>query len=117
MAARLKPVRESARAGAAAAVAAAAAARPVATSVEEDEAAGFPPVELALDVFPQARLATVMLRREDKEVFDALQAWWHFRHGRRLTQWELFSLILAEALEDPAGRFGPARFVRARGAS
>lgn len=76
--------------------------------------AGWQEYELALDVFPRARTCMVALRREDKEVFDALQAWWHFRHGRRLTQWELFSLVLAEALENPGGRFAAARVVQLR---
>ncbi len=75
------------------------------------------PMELALDAFPVARTQVIALRREDKEVFDALQAWWHFRQGKRLTQWELFSLLLADALENADGRFADARLVLGRHAT
>jgi hypothetical protein len=43
--------------------------------------------------------------RDDKEATDAVQAWYGFREGRRVPHWELYNLILAEALENKRGRF------------
>ena len=57
-----------------------------------------------MEVAPPRRTSSVEVRREDKELFDALQAWWLLRHGERLTQWELFTVLLVEALEGEGGR-------------
>ena len=76
------------------------------------------PRALPLDVFDLAvdapmvrKVATIAVRPDDKEVFDAVQAWWHFRHKERLTQWELFTAVLAGALTNEKGRFVGARDV------
>ena len=79
------------------------------TSASGASGPSFPPYELALDAPAEPRLATVQVSREDKAVFDALQAWWLFRRGRRLTQWELFSLLLGDALGNDAGELSGAR--------
>jgi hypothetical protein len=71
-------------------------------------------IEFVFDEFPPRRTLTIALRREDKEVFDALQAWWHFRMGERLTQWGLFSLLLEAALDNPHAPFAEAKFVMPR---
>lgn len=42
--------------------------------------------------------ATLAIRPEDKATFDALLAWWHFRHGERLAREELFARLLDAAL-------------------
>lgn len=55
-------------------------------------------LELAFETAPIQKVATIQARFEDKDVFDALQAWFRVRHGRALTQWELFSIVLAVAL-------------------
>lgn len=57
-------------------------------------------VELVPDTDVAPHLGTVKTRRDDKEVFDQLKAWWSFRRGRDLTQWEAFNLLLAAALEN-----------------
>ena len=58
-------------------------------------------VELAPDVKPPSPVVTIAMLREDKAVFDAAQAWLSARAGRRVTQWEAFTVILAEALGHP----------------
>lgn len=40
------------------------------------------------------------LRPDDKDVMDALKAWFRVRYGRSVTQWELFSIVLACALSN-----------------
>ena len=57
-------------------------------------------VELVPDGDVLPNLGTVKTRRDDKEVFDQLKAWWSFRHGRELRQWEAFNLLLVAALEN-----------------
>lgn len=69
----------------------------------------FTPYELALEVPPPRRTVTIQVLPEDKEVFDALQAWHLFRRGRRLTQWEVFTLLLADGLANAEGTFAEAR--------
>lgn len=64
-------------------------------------------VELALDLPPVRRFATVQVLREDKFVFDALQGWYRAQTGRPVFQWDLFTLLLVEAL-DHDGDFAPA---------
>lgn len=70
----------------------------------------FAPFELAVEMPPPRRTRTIQLRVEDKEVFDSLQAWWFYETGQRLPQWEVFTLVLADALENPSGRFVRAGF-------
>ncbi|HVM44374.1 MAG TPA: hypothetical protein VM582_00460, partial [Candidatus Thermoplasmatota archaeon] len=65
-------------------------------------------LELAVEGPVVRKTATVQIRPEDKEVFDALQAWWFLRHGRRVTQWELFTELLAAATEARGGPFAGA---------
>lgn len=49
---------------------------------------------------PVARaFSSVNVRREDKEVFDQLQKWWSAMEDRDLSQWDVFSRVLAFALE------------------
>lgn len=66
-------------------------------------------MELAVETPVVRKTATVQVRPEDKVLFDALQAWYLFTAGKRLTQWELFTLVLVDALENQAGRFAGAR--------
>jgi hypothetical protein len=49
-------------------------------------------------------LASLQVRRDDKEVFDQLKAWWSLKRGREVTQWEAFTLVLAAALEHEEAR-------------
>ena len=65
-------------------------------------------MELAVGTPPVRKVATLAVRYEDKEVSDALQAWYHVRFGRPVTQWELFSLVLAAALANEGGVFAGA---------
>lgn len=73
-----------------------------------DPAAPQLPVELALETPVVQKTATLQVRPEDKAVFDALQAWWHFRMGKRLTQWELFTIVIAAAVSNEKGALAPA---------
>ena len=61
--------------------------------------------ELALEEPPVRRFVNLSITREDKEAADSVQAWYSFREGRRVPHWELFNLVLAEALANPEGRF------------
>lgn len=61
------------------------------------------PVELALEVPPPRRVSLVAMRHEDKVVFDGLQAWLCYRTGRKHSQWDAMSVVLAAALGNPAG--------------
>lgn len=61
--------------------------------------------ELALDLGPERQFINVCVSREDKEALDAVQAWYSYREARRVPHWELFNLLLAEALANPEGRF------------
>lgn len=65
----------------------------------------FEPHYLELESRPERSFVTIMVRREDKEAFDALQMWLAYREGRRVTQWEMFNLVLAEAAGAPGSRF------------
>lgn len=49
-------------------------------------------------------VSSVKIRRDDKEVFDQLQAWWSVTEGRALTQWEAFTILLACACESRRAR-------------
>lgn len=66
-------------------------------------------MELVVDGPVVQKVATVAVRPDDKQVFDALQSWWRLQYGERLTQWELFTHVLAAALEDGSGVFAGAR--------
>lgn len=59
--------------------------------------------DLVFDSNPSRALTSVNVRRDDKDVFDILQAYWTIRKGRALTQWETFTVVLAESLD----RHGP----------
>ena len=61
--------------------------------------------ELAIAVPPERRFVNVGVTREDKEAADTIQAWYSFREGRRVPHWELYNLLLAEAVENEKGRF------------
>ena len=61
--------------------------------------------ELALDEMPPRRTRTIEVGEPAKDVFDELQAWYFVQTGRRVTHWELFDLLLADAIENPLGRF------------
>lgn len=67
-----------------------------------------PPVELAFETPVLQKTSAVQVRPEDKQVFDALQAWWHFRHGKKLTQWEMFTIVLTTAVANRDGALHPA---------
>lgn len=62
------------------------------------------PVELVPDGPVLPPVASLKVRRDDKEVFDQLKAWWSLRRGRDLSQWEAFTLLLAAALESEEAR-------------
>lgn len=51
---------------------------------------------------PTRALASVNALRDDKAIFDALQAWWSFRAGRPVHQWEAFQRLLSAALQSGA---------------
>ena len=55
-------------------------------------------------VLPPKPSATLAIRPDDKETFDALLAWWHFRHGQRLPPEELFARVLHAAVRAPEFR-------------
>lgn len=57
---------------------------------------------------PERPTATLAIRPEDKETFDALLAWWHFRRGERLPPEELFAQLLEAALKNKSGAFAGA---------
>ena len=67
--------------------------------------ASVPRHELAIHEAPERRFVNISVTREDKEAFDAVQAWYSFRAGRRVPHWELFNLVLADALDRQDGRF------------
>lgn len=62
-------------------------------------------VEPVLGEPPVRRFINLSITREDKEATDAVQGWFSFREGRRVPLWELYNVILAEALENEQGRF------------
>jgi hypothetical protein len=61
-------------------------------------------VELAPDLPLRSPFGSLKVRRDDKEVFDQLKAWWSLRRGRDISQWEAFTLLLAAALEHEEAR-------------
>ncbi|HUR69029.1 MAG TPA: hypothetical protein VM370_07255 [Candidatus Thermoplasmatota archaeon] len=61
--------------------------------------------EPALEEPQIRRFVNLSITRLDKEATDTVQAWFSFREGRRVPLWELYNLILAEALENREGRF------------
>jgi hypothetical protein len=63
----------------------------------------FDPHELALEKAPLPRFGTVNVRPEDKAVFDAMQQLMSFHRGRSITQWELFTILLADAMTNRKG--------------
>jgi hypothetical protein len=63
----------------------------------------FDPYELLFEAPPPPRLATINVRLEDKAVFDAMQGLINFHKGRRVSQWELFTIVLADAIASPEG--------------
>jgi hypothetical protein len=63
------------------------------------------PVDVVLDGPVVLKTHTWQLRPDDKALMDSLQSWYHVRYGQQLTQWELFSRVLVEALTKPDGRF------------
>lgn len=65
-------------------------------------------VELAPEEAPPIRLRMVALRPDDKELFDKVQDFLAWREGRRFAQWDVFTIILAEALEKDGGRVAAA---------
>ncbi|MEA3200615.1 MAG: hypothetical protein QOE90_2043 [Thermoplasmata archaeon] len=63
----------------------------------------FNPYELALETPPPPRLGSINVRPEDKAVFDAVQKLVSFHRGRSVTQWELFTMLLADAVANKRG--------------
>lgn len=60
-------------------------------------------------VQPERPTAVLAIRPEDKATFDALGAWWHFRHGgERIPPEELFARLLEAALRSGRGEFAGA---------
>lgn len=54
---------------------------------------------------PVRRYVNVVVLRDDKEAADTVKAWYSFREGRPVAHWELYNLLLAEALQNEKGRF------------
>lgn len=54
---------------------------------------------------PVRRYVNVVVLRDDKEAADTVKAWYSFRQGRPVPHWELYNLLLAEALQNEKGRF------------
>lgn len=56
------------------------------------------------ELVPEARVrrgtASINVSWPDKEVFDAIQWWLTYRMGRPASQWDVFSFLLAAALEN-----------------
>lgn len=71
--------------------------------------------ELAVEAPVRRGTATINVRWEDKEVFDAIQRWASHRRGRSLSQWDAFSLVLAAALGNREADLGRARLRPAEG--
>lgn len=67
--------------------------------------AAVPRHELALQEPQVRRFVNLSVSREDKEAADTVQAWYGFQVGRRVPHWELYNLVLAEALQNERGRF------------
>lgn len=59
-------------------------------------------VELAFEAPVRRGTACVNVRWEDKAVFDAVRAWLSWRRGEVVTQWEVFTYLLAVALQNEA---------------
>lgn len=63
----------------------------------------FNPYELALETRMRRTFASVNVRPEDKRVLDALQGLLSFHEGRALSQWDVFTIVLADALANRDG--------------
>src|SRR5438094_924520 len=72
-------------------------ARAVARRVDvvAEEARGAPPL----------RTSSIAVRRDDKSVFDSYASYCEVELGRRLSQWDTFTLLLSEAMGNRRGRF------------
>lgn len=70
--------------------------------------------ELVAEAPVRRATACVNVRWEDKEVFDAVRAWLSYRRGRVVSQWDVFSFVLATALENDSSELARAGFWRAR---
>lgn len=62
-------------------------------------------LELALESLPVRKVATFAVRWEDKVILDSMQAWWSYKNRQRMTQWELVSFVVSDALANRDGRF------------
>lgn len=54
---------------------------------------------------PVRRYVNVVVLRDDKEAADTVKGWYSFHQGRAVPHWELYNLLLAEALQNEKGRF------------
>ncbi|GEM_PF-3887645 len=63
----------------------------------------FDPHALIMETPLPPRLASINVRPEDKAVFDAMQGLVTFHRGRPVTHWELFTMILADAMTNQDG--------------
>lgn len=59
--------------------------------------------ELAIEEQVQRGTSSINVRWEDKAVFDAIQVWLSYQRGASVTHWEVFTFILATALESESG--------------
>ena len=62
-----------------------------------------PRVELVVDGPLEAQLTSINVRRDDKAAFDQVQGWLTVRLGKRVSQWEVFTVLLAEATANREG--------------
>jgi hypothetical protein len=66
-------------------------------------------VELALEQPVRRGTATINVRWEDKEVFDAVQHWLSYQRSSSQSQWDVFSFLLSEALTNERSPLAEAR--------
>ena len=55
--------------------------------------------ELVIEGPVKRSTATINIRWEDKAVFDSVQTWLAYQKGRPVHQWDVFTFLLAAALE------------------
>lgn len=75
----------------------------------ESRKTGHDRYELVPDLPVRRATATVNIRWDDKTVFDGIKTWLQYERGRPITQWDVFTFILAAALENEASPLHKAR--------
>jgi hypothetical protein len=59
------------------------------------------PLPPRIDGVPRRGVASYNLRYEEKWVADFLEVYWEGKLGRPLAQWDVMSILIAAALENP----------------